>query len=99
MAARFTSEASYTPFVIKGTRPHEIWAGFYTGRTASRALSWPGAAHPTPYVQHPGTKADDFPSRALLKVGPEVRAILESTGQALVSDDPMAAVMWSGGEG
>lgn len=95
--ARFTSEAAYTPFVIQGTKPHEIWAGFYTGRSSKRVLAWSGADHPTPYVQHPGTRANDFPVRAMRKAGPLVRAILARTGQALVSDDPMAAVFWDTG--
>jgi Bacteriophage HK97-gp10, putative tail-component len=95
VAARFTSEAAYTPFVIEGTRAHDIWAGFYGPAGGKRALFWPGAAHPTPYVRHPGTRADDFPSRAMMRVGPEVRRILEQAGAALVSDDPAAAVFWS----
>lgn len=94
VAARFTSEASYTQFVIKGTQAHDIWAGFYTGKSSKRALYWPGAAHPTPYVRHPGTRADPFPSRALARVGPQVRRILEETGAALVSDDPATTAYW-----
>lgn len=97
LSARFYTDVAYTPFVIKGTQPHEIWAGFYTGKSDKRALFWEGAHHPTPYVQHPGTKANPFPDRAMLKVGPQVRSILDETGRALVSDDPMAAVFWAGG--
>jgi hypothetical protein len=98
LVARFTSDASYAPFVIHGTQPHEIWAGFYTGRSDKKGLFWPGADHPTPYVQHPGTAANAFTDRAMWRVGPEVRAILDQTGRALVSDDPMSAVFWAGSQ-
>ena len=95
IAARFFTAVPYAAFVIDGTAPHDIWAGFYSGGSDKKALFWEGASHPTPYVRHPGTKPNPFPDRAMVKVGAQVRAILDETGRALVSDDPMAGVFWA----
>lgn len=61
---------SYVPFVIHGTRPHEIWP-----RTASM-LHWKDHgqdifAHS---VSHPGTKPNNFPQRAARKMLGELSA-------------------------
>jgi hypothetical protein len=60
----FTSSAPYTKWVIGGTGPHSITAGFFTGRSSKKALSWAGIRHPTRSVWHPGTSANNFPARA-----------------------------------
>lgn len=56
-----TSTAAHTMFVIKGTRPHTI--------TGNPLLSffWPKVGRNVVFrsVQHPGTKPNDFLSRAL----------------------------------
>jgi hypothetical protein len=58
-----TSNAPYSIFVIKGTKPHTI--------TGNPLLSffWPrvGANVVFRSVQHPGTKANNFLGRALRK--------------------------------
>lgn len=55
------SNAPHTLFVIKGTRPHKI-----EGRPLL-AFFWPKAGANVVFrsVNHPGTKANDFLSRAL----------------------------------
>lgn len=57
----FTAHTPYAPYVIDGTRPHEIWA------TSARALRWtgPGGVHFAKHVHHPGTAPNDFPGRVL----------------------------------
>lgn len=56
-----TSNAPYSIFVIKGTRPHPIVGN------PLLAFFWPkvGANVVFRHVQHPGTKGNDFMSRAL----------------------------------
>lgn len=55
------SNAAYTLFVIKGTRPHPIVGN------PLLAFFWPKAGGNVVFrhVMHPGTKANDFLSRAL----------------------------------
>lgn len=60
---RFTTTAPYAGYVIHGTRPHDIRP------VAALALHWQDA-HGDNFatlVHHPGTKANDFPKRALEK--------------------------------
>lgn len=56
-----TSNAPHTLFVIKGTRPHKI-----TGNPLL-AFFWPAVGRFVVFrsVNHPGTKANDFLTRAL----------------------------------
>jgi len=46
--------APYAIFVIKGTKPHDIYP------VNAQALYWPGADHPVKHVNHPGTEANDY---------------------------------------
>jgi Bacteriophage HK97-gp10, putative tail-component len=57
----FTANTPYAGFVIEGTGPHVIAA------SAARALQFEmdGAVTYARRVNHPGTKANDFPERAL----------------------------------
>jgi hypothetical protein len=68
----FTSSAPYTPFVIGGTKPHEI-----VPRRAS-VLAWEGPNGPTfaARVNHPGTRPNPFPQRALEPLSASIRARL-----------------------
>jgi hypothetical protein len=75
---RFSSRASYTPFVVHGTAPHEI------ASARGRALFWPGAGHPVAFVQHPGTKPDDFPDRALEQARHGIGPILDVVGREIL---------------
>jgi hypothetical protein len=77
--------------VIGGTRPHEIWAGIFTGTSGKQALFWAGAAHPVTHVNHPGTAANDFRKKAWASVGPEVRGILRQTGRAIFRGETLGA--------
>lgn len=62
--------APYTKLVLEGTRAHPIAA-----RNA-RALRWLGpggmGVHFAKHVNHPGTKADPFPDRAMPLVSPAI---------------------------
>lgn len=48
------TNVAYGPAVEYGTSAHEIRP------VNKQALYWPGAAHPVPVVQHPGTAAQPF---------------------------------------
>jgi hypothetical protein len=76
--ARFTSDADYTPFVVQGTAAHEIEA------KTGHALFWPGAAHPVAFVHHPGTRPDDFPTRAMDRAERDIDRILDVVGEEIV---------------
>jgi hypothetical protein len=60
--------APYTPFVLGGTRPHQI-----TARNA-RALRWMGRGGMGTYyatsVSHPGTRPNPFPETAMAAITP-----------------------------
>jgi len=65
----FYSTLAYARFVLGGTAPHVI-----TARNA-RALRWVANSGHGPVrfarsVNHPGTKPDPFPERAMPKIGP-----------------------------
>ena len=47
---------AHAAFVVKGTRPHMIEGNPF--------LYWKGAKHPVRRVHHPGTKPNDYISRA-----------------------------------
>lgn len=76
---RFTNATPYRPYVILGTAPHVIRP------VNAQALYWPGAAHPVKLVHHPGTKANDYPARALEVARPAFRAVLEADAAAIVA--------------
>ena len=79
-------------FVIGGTKPHEIWAGIFTGGDQGKmALSWPGARHPVTHVHHPGTKANDFRKKAWTRVRPAVRSLLREHGRAIFRGEALGA--------
>lgn len=64
----FTANVPYAGYVIGGTGPHVISA------SAARFLRYEGTAGQVLFsrsVQHPGTKANDFPERALAGVAAE----------------------------
>jgi hypothetical protein len=41
-----TTEDEIYGYVTRGTRPHEIWAGAYTGRSEARTLAFPSMFQP-----------------------------------------------------
>jgi len=83
--ARFYDEEEYAFFVIEGTRPHDIYP------REKQALFWPGAEHPVPFVHHPGTRADDFPERAMRELERAAEGLLEATGEAIVQGERITA--------
>ena len=65
------TDVPYAHFVTDGTRPHLIYP------SAKRALAWPGAAHPSKVVHHPGYRGNPFLTDALRDdVAPRIVAIL-----------------------
>lgn len=66
----FYSDAPYARYVLEGTRPHEIVAH-------GRALHWfdkGGQSHFARRVNHPGTKPNPFPKRAVSPLVPVLRS-------------------------
>lgn len=58
--------APYAIFVIKGTKPHNIYP------VNAKALYWPSADHPVKVVHHPGTEANDYFSTGVENARPEI---------------------------
>ncbi|HEY8744821.1 MAG TPA: HK97 gp10 family phage protein [Chloroflexota bacterium] len=69
---------AYGKLLVDGTRPHVI-----VPRT-KHALFWPGARHPVRRVQHPGTKPNRFPERAVQRSVPALRLLLRDDGRRLI---------------
>ena len=78
--------ASYLPFILGGTRPHQIVA-----RNA-KALRWiansgHGSAVFARAVQHPGTKPNDFPEQAMAVVTPAILSrFVDAVKEAVIVD-------------
>lgn len=74
LVIRFTSRVPYAGFVVGGTRAHEI-----VPRNA-RVLAWEGPGGPVfaRHVNHPGTRPNRFPERALGPLAPEFQARLRA---------------------
>ena len=62
--------APYAIYVIKGTRPHDIYP------VNAKALYWPGADHPVKVVHHPGTEANDYFTTGVENARPEIDAAI-----------------------
>ena len=58
--------APYAIYVIKGTKPHDIYP------VNAKALYWPGAEHPVKVVHHPGTEANDYFSTGVENARPAI---------------------------
>ncbi len=71
-----TETPNKVAFLLTGTAPHMIKPLF------KKALWWPGLANPVAYVQHPGTRPNDFISKAWSNYGggddDEVRRLADS---------------------
>lgn len=78
----FYTQAKYARYVIEGTRPHPI------PRNGTRLLRWTDRAGNVSYamrVNHPGTRPNPFPERALASLRPALahlfeRCVREATG-------------------
>ncbi len=80
ISGEITSPETYTPFVIRGTRPHMIY-----GRPLL-AFESHGRKVIVHSVHHPGTKANPFMARALARLGPEGIAELQRLAAAVITD-------------
>lgn len=68
----------YAVPVHEGSRPHEIRP------RRGRALFWKGAAHPVKVVNHSGSQANKFMTRAVATSRPQLRHIAAEAGQTIV---------------
>lgn len=70
---KFISDVPYATYVVTGTRGHEITP------TRASMLHWArgGQDFYRAFVNHPGTKPNDFPRRAIEKVQPVIGRELE----------------------
>jgi hypothetical protein len=76
---RFSTGVGYAKYVVGGTKPHVIYP------VAARALRFAGR-NGTVFarvVHHPGTKANDFPARALHVTGPMIQQRLSAAMREL----------------
>lgn len=71
----WTSDVPYAEFVIGGTQPHPIYP------KNVRALHWDDVF--AMHVNHPGTKPDPFPQRAIDHLLPELTASLAAIFEEL----------------
>lgn len=75
--------APYAIYVIKGTKPHDIYpkgiGTFHAGQqlTKGAALWWPGADHPVKVVHHPGTEANDYFATGVANAQPAIDSAVE----------------------
>lgn len=72
----YTASPPYTPFVIDGTKPHDIQA------VAAQSLHWIGPGGADVFrraVHHPGTAANRFPRRAMEASKAEVAELFKQT--------------------
>jgi|SRR5579859_3524126 len=72
----------YTHFVTRGTKAHDIWAGFYSGKSDKRFLFFDGSG--TTHVKHPGARANDFVKRAYDASRNGIREIVQAAGRTIL---------------
>jgi HK97 gp10 family phage protein len=72
----------YTHFVTKGTQAHDIWAGFYTGKSDTRWLFFEGSG--VTHVSHPGSPANDFVHRAYRSALGPIREMIHAASASLM---------------
>lgn len=79
----WNAHTPYAPYVVHGTKPHEIRP------VAGRALRWVGAGgvHFAKVVHHPGTKANDYPGRVMDEMKDDVVANLVDKIQAALDGE------------
>lgn len=76
------SAAWFTRFVTKGTKPHDIWAGFYSGKSDKRFLFFEGEG--VTHVHHPGARANDFVGRAYDASRAGIAALVKAAGRVIL---------------
>lgn len=74
------TDAPYAPFVLHDTAPHTIMPR--NGNVL--AFRAGGGMIFARYVNHPGTKANRYPERAVARTRPEIRAALVRSGQQIL---------------
>ena len=77
------SGAWWTHFITKGTRGHDIWAGFYTGKSDKRFLFFDGSPAGR-VVHHPGARANDFVRRAYARSLAPIQYLIRVAGASLM---------------
>jgi len=71
-----------THFVTKGTKEHDIWAGFYSGKSDKRFLFFEGSG--VAHVHHPGANANNFVQRAYDRSISSIRDLVRAAGASLM---------------
>ena len=72
--------ASYGPWVVHGTRPHEIRPRY------KKVLHWGGKPGVSALVvAHPGTKPNDFVKRGVERATPALKVLMLANGRRLVN--------------
>lgn len=79
VALWFGVDVPYAEYVIKGTKPHVIRP------VAAKALRFTGTHGATfaRVVHHPGTRPNDFPTRAMAIAGPIIKARFDTVMREL----------------
>lgn len=77
------SGAWWTHFITKGTKAHDIWAGFYTGKSDKRFLFFDGSPAGR-VVHHPGARANDFVHRAYARSLAPIQYLIRVAGASLM---------------
>lgn len=82
VSAEFAAYTPYAGYVVHGTKPHTIRP------VAARYLHWKtdGTDHFSKLVHHPGTKANDFPRRAVDRMMPLVQRTFRDIMIAAIGD-------------
>lgn len=66
---------------LRGTKAHDIWAGFYTGKSDKRFLFFSGT--PISHVRHPGEARNDWIARAYAGATVPIREALGALGRVI----------------
>lgn len=67
-----------------GTKPHDIWAGFYTGKSDKRFLFFGPAGGYVTHVKHPGARADDWVKRAYDSSRSAIHDVVVTVGRGVL---------------
>jgi len=66
-----------------GTKPHDIWAGFYTGKSDKRWLFF-SAGGGVSHVHHPGARPNDWVKRAYDSSLGAIHDLVVTTGRGIL---------------
>ena len=74
--------APHTHLVTGGTKEHDIWAGFYTGKSDKRFLFFEGSG--VAHVHHPGSTPNNFVKRGFYATIGPIRELIRASGAAVL---------------